>query len=244
MKKLLTALLAVVLVSTVSAQNNEIKQPRTINVSGSAEMEVVPDEIYVQVELREYKKGTVKIDIESIKKNFIKAVTGLGIADTNISVQGYQGYDANYWWYRKNKKKNPDMMASINYWVKLNNTKRMDELVEKLDDEATQNFFIAKVSHSKVQEFKKQLKIEAVKAAKEKAIYLAGAIGEGIGNALNINEPHEIGFYPPVYGRAANMAMKTEAIEQHAAGDGASSPNIDFKKIKYKFEVNATFALK
>ncbi len=30
-----------------------IKQ-KTINVSGLAEMEVVPDEIYVQVELREY----------------------------------------------------------------------------------------------------------------------------------------------------------------------------------------------
>jgi uncharacterized protein YggE len=243
MKKILTGLLAVIMFSSANAQTNDVRQPRTINVSGTAEMEVVPDEIFVQVELREYKKSTGKVDIESIKKNFIKAVTGIGIADTNISVQGYQGYDANYWWYRKNKKKNPDMMASISYWVKLTSTKKMDELVEKLDDEATQNFFIAKVSHSKVQEFKKQLKIEAVKAAKEKATYLAGAIGEGIGNAININEPHEIGFYPPIMGRAANMSMKTEAIEQQAAGD-ASSPNIDFKKIKYKFEVNATFALK
>ena len=241
MKNVLTTLLAFALISTATAQNTEAKQPRIINVNGSAEMEVVPDEIFVQVELREYKKGVSKIDIESIKKHFIKAVTGIGISDTNISVQGYQGYDANYWWYRKNKKKNPDMMASITYWVKLTSTKKMDELVEKLDDEATQNFFIAKVSHSKVQEFKKQLKIEAVKAAKEKATYLAGAIGETIGNAININEPHEIGYYPPMFGRAANMAVKTEAVEQQA-GD-ASSPNIDFKKIKYKFEVNVTFGL-
>ena len=241
MKKLLTCLVTIALLSTATAQNNE-KQPRIINVNGTAEMEVVPDEIYVQVELREYKKGVTKVDIETIKKHFIKAVVGIGIADTNISVQGFQGYDANYWWYRKNKKKNPDMMASISYWVKLNNTAKMDQLVEKLDDEATQNFFIAKVSHSKVQEFKKQLKIEAVKVAKEKATYLAGAIGESIGNAININEPHEIGFYPPMYGRAANMAVKSQAVEQEA-GD-ASSPQIDFKKIKYKFEVNVTFGLK
>lgn len=231
-------------VATANAQTNEIKQPRTINVSGTAEMDVVPDEIYVQVELREYKKGITKIDIETIKKNFIKAVIDLGIADTNISIESYQGYDTNYWWYRKNKKKNPDMMASINYWVKLTSTKNMDALVEKLDDEATQNFFIAKVSHSKMLDFKKQLKIEAVKAAKEKAVYLAGAIGEGISNAININEPREIGYYSPMIGRSANMAMKSESMEQHAAADGASSPNIDFKKIKYKFEVNATFALK
>ena len=30
--------------------------PKTINVTGSAEMDIVPDEIYVQVDLREYKK--------------------------------------------------------------------------------------------------------------------------------------------------------------------------------------------
>jgi uncharacterized protein YggE len=241
MKAIITAIFAVVLMSAASAQNAEVKQPRVINVSGTAEMEIVPDEIYVQVELREYKKGTTKVDIETIKKNFIKAVISLGIADTNISVQGYQGYDANYWWYKKNKKKNPDMMASINYWVKLSSTKKMDELVDKLDDEATQNFFIAKVAHSRMQEIKKQLKIEAVKAAKEKATYLAAAIGEGIGNAISINEPHEIGIYAPMM-RQANMEMKAMATQ--AAGDASSSPQIDFKKIKYHFEVNVTFGLK
>ena len=119
-------------------------------------------------------------------------------------------------------------------------TKKMDELVDRLDDEATQNFFIAKVSHSKVQEFKKQLKMEAVKAAKEKATYLAAAIGESVGHAININEPQEIGFYAPMMRQSANMAMKN--VENEQAGD-ASAPNIDFKKIKYKFEVNVTFAL-
>ena len=111
---------------------------KTINVSGTAEMEVVPDEIYVQVELREYdKKGSGKVDIETIKNNFIKAALGIGISETNIRVQGYQGWDGNYWWYKKNKKKNPDMKASITYRVKLPTTKKMDELVEKMDDEAT-----------------------------------------------------------------------------------------------------------
>ncbi len=39
--------------------------PKTITVNGSAEMEIVPDEIYVQVELKEYeKKGSAKMDLE------------------------------------------------------------------------------------------------------------------------------------------------------------------------------------
>ena len=53
------------------------------------------------------------------------------------------------------------------------------------------------MAHSKEKEFKKQLKIQAVKAAKEKAIYLAGAIGENIGEAITINEPNEMNIYQP-----------------------------------------------
>ena len=54
----------------------------------------------------------------------------------------------------------------------------MDKLVEKLDDEATQNFIIANTSHSKMTEFRKQLKIKAVQAAKDKGIYLTEALAK------------------------------------------------------------------
>lgn len=242
MKKIITSVLAVAFLFSAKAQyaENQVRQ-RTINVSGTAELEVVPDEIYVQVDLREYdKKGNGKVDIESIKSNFIKAATSIGIADTNITVQSYQGWDGNYWWVKKNKKQNPDMKATISYWVKVANTKKMDQLVDKLDDEATQNFFIAKVSHSKEKEFKRQLKMEAVKAAKEKAIYLAAAIGESIGNAITINEPSEMNIYQP-RAYSANMMMKQEAMQD---ASGPAEPTIDFKKIKYQFEVQTVFALK
>jgi uncharacterized protein len=240
MKKLLIALCTLISLSAFSQQDNKIQ--RTINVNGTAEMEIVPDEIYVQVELREYdKKGTGKIDIGTIKNNFLKAAKSIGLTETDLSVQGYSGWDGNYWLYKKNKKQNPDMKAGITYWVKVNSTAKMDELVNKMDDEATQNFFIAKVSHSKLQEFKKQLKVEAIKAAKEKAVYLAAAIGENVGEAITINEPNEVGYYPtPVY-RTANVMM-----EQKMAGVGAdaSAMNVDFKKLKLQFDVNVVFALK
>jgi uncharacterized protein YggE len=236
------SILSILWMINLSAQTPEPIKQKTINVSGVAEMEVVPDEIYVQVDLREYdKRAGGKIDIETIKDNFIKAALSIGIKETDISVQGYQGTDGNYWWIKKNKKKNPDMKAGITYQVKLGSTKKMDELVQKLDDEATQNFFISRVSHSKIQDYKKQLKIQAVQAAKEKAAYLAEAINEKAGEALTINEPNEVMFYPqPVY---ANRVMKAEEMATDNAG-GEPEPVIDFKKMKLKFEVNATFALK
>jgi uncharacterized protein YggE len=240
MKRIFMGLLAVFSLLSIDAISQEPIKHKTINVSGVAEMEVVPDEIYVQVELREYdRKGGGKVDIEAIKNAFLKAASSIGLSESDISVQGYQGWDGNLWIYKKNKKRNPDLKASITYQVKLATTKKMDELVQKLDDEATQNFFISRVSHSKLQAFKRELKIQAVKAAKDKAIYLAEAINEKAGDAITINEPNEIGSYPPpVY---ANRMMKAEAVGQ-TAGDAAM--NVDFKKIKLQFEVNATFALK
>ncbi|WP_207492449.1 SIMPL domain-containing protein [Aridibaculum aurantiacum] len=242
MKKIFLLLLVCSQLITLRANSQDANRQKTVNVSGTAEMEIVPDEIYVHVELREYdKKGGSKVDIDKIKNDFLKAALAVGIPETDLSVQGYQGWDGNQWWYKKNKKKNPDMKASITYQVKLASTRKMDELVQKLDDEATHNFFIARVSHSKIQDLKKQLKIQAVKAAKEKAIYLSEAIGEKVGDAISINEPNEVQFHPqPVY---ANRMMAQEAT-MAADFRAPSSPEIDFKKMKLKFDVHVTFSLK
>ncbi len=241
MKRIITGMVVFFNLMSLFALSQETIKQKTINASGMAEMEVVPDEIYVQVQLREYdKKGGAKIDIDAIKNNFLKAAAGIGLSENDISVQGYQGWDGNFWLYKKNKKKNPDLKASITYQVKLSGTKKMDELVQKLDDEATENFFISRVSHSKLQEFKKQLKIQAVKSAREKANYLAEAINEKAGEALTINEPNEINPYPP-QPMFANRMMEAKAAT--GAGD-EQMPDIDFKKMKLQYEVNVVFALK
>lgn len=242
MKRMITGLIVFLNLLSLHAVSQDTIKHKTVNVSGIAEMEVVPDEIYVQIQLREYdKKGGTKTDIDAIKNDFLKAALNTGISENDITVQGYQGWDGNYWWYKKNKKKNPDLKASITYQVKLASTKKMDELVQKLDDEATRNFFISRVSHSKIQEFKKQLKIQAVKSAREKANYLADALNEKAGEALTINEPNEIIPYPqPMY---TNRMMEAKVAMDAGAGD-EQMPNIDFKKIKLQYEVNVVFALK
>lgn len=234
MKRILTLIAAVFTIAVAKAQT--ITQPRMINVSGSAEMEIVPDEIYVQIDLREYdKKNFGKVDIDKIKNEFLFNAKSMGLSENEISVQGYSGYDQNYWYNRKNRK-NPDLKASVTYIVKLRTVSQIDQLVSKLDDEATQNFFIQRVSHSKLNDYKQQLKIQAIKNAKLKAQSFAEAIGEKVGQAITINEPNEVGNYPrPVY---AARAMKAESMD-------ASAPaiDVDWKKMKLQFDVSVSFAL-
>ncbi len=230
---LLTA--ATCLFISVKAQNN-VPMQRTITATGNAKIEVVPDEIYVAVYLREYdKKGSGKVDIETIKNNFFSACKSLGLNDTDVVVQSYQGYDGTIYQYKKNKKQNPDLKAGINYWVKVASLKRMDELVNKLDDEATQNFYIAKTDYSKREELSLKMKQEAIKAAKEKAIALAAAINEKVGDAVTITEPNEMGDNPP----RPLFAMAKMAT----ADNNEPAMNVDFKKMKIEYEASVTFAL-
>jgi uncharacterized protein YggE len=218
---------------------------KTISVTGSAALEIVPDEIYLQVDLKEYqKKGKEKVDIDQIKKSFIQSCKDAGIADSCVTVYNYEGTNGKSWTLRK-KKDEEDLKATISYWIKLNSPSKVDELVNRLDDDATINFFIAEISHSKIIEFRKQLKIQAIKAAKEKAIYLTEAINEKIGKAITINEPSE--YYSTDsrdnYKSTLNVFSNSMANTNGSYESGESNSNVDFKKIKLRYEVSVVFAL-
>jgi len=222
------------------SQTEKNPYPKTITVTGSAEIEIIPDEIYVQVDLKEYdKKGQGKISIDKIKQDFLNNVKSLGIPDSLISIAGYDGFNGNPWWRKKNKKE--ELYASIAYQLKLKSSKQVDDLVDRLDDNATQNFFIQRTASSKMIELRRNLKIQAVRAAKEKAGYLAAAIDEKIGETVTINEPMEY-FTPYVQNiRVANKMMAQE-MQQSGVADDATA--VDFKKIKLKYDVTVVFALK
>jgi uncharacterized protein len=254
MQKLVLVILTVLSLQLAYAQQPGVQfvnnpYPKTITVSGSAEMEIVPDEIFVNIELKEYqKRGESKKDIEGIKTNFLESCKAVGIADSLISIVAYSGAGPGQSYYHSRKKRKPtDMFASITYQVKFKTSKLMDDLVEKLDDDATANFSISRVSHSKITEFRKQLKIRAIQAAKDKGIYLTEAIGEKLGEAITVNEPDEA--LTPRFNLGGNALFSNSnylAIESQTrvdAGEGYSN-EVDFKKMKMRFEVSVVFALK
>jgi hypothetical protein len=238
MKRILATIFLISLGWNCFSQTNKNPFPKTITVTGTAETEIIPDEIYVQVDLKEYdKKGQGKVSIDKIKQDFLNTVKTLGIPDSLISIAAYDGLNGNPWYRKKHKK--DELYASISYQIKLKNSKQVDDLVDRLDDNATQNFFIQRTASSRITELRKKLKMEAVKAAKEKAIYLAEAINENIGEAVTINEPVE--YFVP-FPQDLRMANKTMMMQDQAAEDNATP--VDFKKIKLKYDVTVVFALK
>ena len=79
--------------------------------------------------------------------------------------------------------------------------------------------------------------MQAVKNAKDEAVYLASALNDNVGPALTINDPNESSNYPqPMY--KLNTLMAADA-------NTATPPmNVDFKKIKIEMNVNVIFLLK
>jgi|SRR6218665_2916556 len=240
MKSILTIFAFALLTQTASAQGGQSAYasnpyPKTISVNGSAEMEIVPDEIYVQIRLGEYQeKGKTVKSLDKIKAEFLSAYKSIGMPDSLISIAAYSG--AGDYYEQKKKKKPSDMLAEITYQIKFSSSKQMDALVDKLDDEATKSFRIVSTSHSRITEFRKQLKIKAIQSARDKAIYLSEAIGEKPGDAISISEPVEWQAAPYI----ANFAQ----IRMNESTTDDNMQGVDFKKIKLKFDVQAVFALK
>jgi uncharacterized protein len=235
MKKMTITLVMLFSLVYANAQNEKNLFPRTITVTGSAEMEIIPDEIYVQVDLKEYdKKGQGKVNIDRIKHDFLLSVKSLGIPDSLVSIAAFDGLNSNPWWRKKHKK--DELYATISYQVKVSNSNQLDQLVDILDDNATENFFIQRTATSRMEELRKKLKIDAIKAAREKADYLSEAINEKTGVAVTINEPVEY-FTPYVYNmKASNIQLREQAMTPEDA-------TVSFKKIKLKYDITVVFAL-
>jgi len=234
-------IVACALIATTTATFGQtiIQQPKIkkIVVTGSSEMEVDPDEIYVNFLLREYHNNRKeKIGIENIQKEFLEACSKAGVPKENIRVEGMSGNAYGDWFIRK-RKKDPDFVANITYIIKFSSSKMIDELVPRLNDDAVSNMYISKKTHSKMEEFRKDVKIKATQAAKEKAQYLCNSIGEKLGNAILIEEIYSDGQYYPMMMKS-NVAF--EGAADAAYGGETSMP---FEKIKIRYEIRAEFEL-
>ena len=243
MNKLAKALLFSTLIFTnafvSNAQQVIMEKPlvKKIEVTGSAEQEVLPDEIFVTVSLREYfkdKDNKNKIDIMVLEKQLQKAVEEAGIPKENFTIGTINGYRE--WW---GKKKPTTFLESKSYILKVPNLYKVDGIISKVDDKGIAYTNIDRYEFSKIEQLRKEIKIKALQAAKEKAKYLLEGIGEQIGEALDIIEIDQSYSPQPVY---SNMMMRSARVE--ATADAMPESNVDVQKIKVRYEMKASFRIK
>jgi uncharacterized protein YggE len=235
MKKLMT--LAFVALFSVSALAQQVDLRRKINVSGSAETEVTPDIIYISISLKEYLKDNnskKKVDITTLENQLYAAVQKAGLDKENLMINNLSSFS-----WATEKKKNPDFLASKQYRLKVSDLNRFNDIIGAVDPKGIASTNIESYDYSKITSLKKELKIQALQAAKAKATYLVEALGDKLGSAIDIQEI-ENQVYPQAMYRTSNMMMKAESADMA----GAAAPDIDFKKIKLNYVMNVVFEIK
>lgn len=239
MKRLFFAFLLSGYTFATNAQDNMAKDPvKKIEVTGSAEMEIVPDEIYFSISLKEYfkdeKNQKDKVTIDVLEKQLIAAVIKAGFPRDNLTIKAISGYRT---W--TGKKKPLYFLESKRYILKMNNLYKSDVILDEVDDKGIEFVNIDHVDHSQIKDFRKEIKINALKAAKEKASYLLESINEKIGDVLMIEELDDQYYTPQPM--MANMRMM-----KAGAGDAANmeDSSLEYQKIKLSYKMKAAFKIK
>jgi uncharacterized protein YggE len=237
-------LVVLLLISTTSYSQvipSQQEEKPYIEVLGTAETDVIPDEIYVSITIRERFVNKVKISIEEQEEKLKIAIKGLGVDLYSLSLS-----DANADYVRVRYMKK-DLLTKKEYTIKLTNATSVGQLFLELDKLEITDAFISKVDHSKKDSLQKDVNIKAIKVAKAKADYLLNAIGEQTGKPLLIRETEITPArntnqeYLNVRGSRSNISeyyvdgVKVDSIEKN---------EIQFRKIKFRTSIYIKFAIK
>jgi uncharacterized protein len=230
MKTTLTILFVFVCLFSFAQDTKNFIDQNYIEVTGKAEIEIVPDEIYIQIFINEGDyKG--KESLEMLEKNMLKKLQEIGIdLKKDFAVKDMSSNFKNYWL------KKTDIFTSKEYQLIVHTAPVAGRVFRELEALGISNISIAKVDNSEMEKFKKEVKVNAIKIGHENAVLLAEAIGQTVGRAIYIreNEP----FFPM---QANVMMVRAKGI---ATDESYTEPDMEFEKIKLEYSVQVFFELK
>lgn len=166
---------------TIPELSYEVRQPY-IDVTGTATKEIVPDEIYVLISLIEKTNDKGSPSIQSQEERIRAILNGLKLDVSNIKLSDTKSEVMII------DNKEAGIKTTKDYVLKLKTANEVSEVFGRLSNANIKVFKILRITHSKIDEYQKEVKIAALKAAKEKAEFLLTAVGEKPGRALEINE--------------------------------------------------------
>jgi len=241
--------LALLALSVSAASAQLVDTRRIIKVTGSSSLVVTPDIIPVHINIREYYEEEFQygkypsdyktlVTLESIERDLMSKIRALGIADTAVKVEQLGTTWRPYWDYNNDGKNDVlgPMLRRKNIIVTLNNLAVADKLLNSLSMNGVDNISLGTLRHSKEQEHRKQVKIAAMKAAREKAQYLVESVGAKLGQILNITEVNDTySWYPR--NTASNSAFSNTSI------DASESADVQVRDITVRYEMEAMFEI-
>lgn len=163
------------------SQEFNFENYRHINVQGISTMEVIPDEIKVKVVLKERYIGKNKIELKIIEDKFNQILKNNDISENDVTLDKLISSLQSY------KKRAKDVLATKYYFVDFRDLVVAAEFMTELAEVDIATNIFSK-SHSKIIEYRKEVKKDALRAAIDKANYLLESAGSKRGKILRLIE--------------------------------------------------------
>jgi len=238
MKKALITSLIFISGSAVFPQTQERRQEEIpyIEVTGIAELEVVPNEIFIKIIISEKYIGKAKVSIEEQEVKLRESLKLLGIELRNLSLADA---DADYVKIGFQKK---DLLTKKEYQLNVSDALMVGKVFEALEKLEIADASIKRVSHTKIDSLRREVRINAIKAGKEKANYLLSAIGEQPGRPLIIREENQD---PSDFRAFRGTVIQRERMSNDSWSSGEPvQEEITFQKIKIRSAIYIKYEIK
>ena len=227
--KLLVVLLLII--PFVGMAQEGFKGEHFIEVTGKAEMEIEPNEIFVVTRLKEFEENKQKTSLEKLDKDFFNALKEAGIDRKRVELADVGSK------LGKIGKRDKDSFREKSYQIKLTSGQELEKFLEKLEPVKVDMVDIVKLSHSDLEKMRTDLKIKALQTAKVKAEALLKSIGSEVGKTLMVRDWDMEPVQPM-------MQMKAQRFEGGVMDQEDQPDPIAFRKIKLQSQITAQFEIK
>lgn len=227
MKRGMVLVAALMLTTSLYAQQTSVMDQPYIEVSGQAEVEVVPDKIYVQITIDGDSKGQETVLQQ--EKEMVQRFDALGIdVEKKLVVQEL---------FNSALKSNKVTTFKM-YRLEVNSATQLAHVFQALQAIGIAQAEIESVDVSNKEELIQKIRAEAAQNARQNALVLANALGQELGKALYVQDystsPYE---YMNMSTRDYAMAEVREVVAEVA-------PVLEFQKVTFNSSVRVRFLLK
>ena len=221
MKRGMVLVAALMLTTSLYAQQTNVMDQPYIEVSGQAEVEVVPDKIYVQITIDGDSKGQETVLQQ--EKEMVQRFDALGIdVEKKLVVQEL---------FNSALKSNKVTTFKM-YRLEVNSAFQALQAIGIAQAE------IESVDVSNKEELIQKIRAEAAQNARQNALVLANALGQELGKALYVQDystsPYEY----------MNMSTRDYAVSEVREVVAEAAPVLEFQKVTLNSSVRVRFLLK
>ena len=214
---------------SVSAQQAETF-PSYIEVNGVAEKEIAPNEIYLSITINE-RDSKGKISIDEQQRDMVAVLKKLGVKPA----EQLKMLDLTSSYFKRG-----NALAKAQYELKLTSAVEVARVWRALDELGISQVTVQKVSHTDIETFKKEVRADAMRAARDNARALAEAIDQKAGKCFWIAD-----YSSPVRTTFAVANMKARGVMEESVSFDAmvEEEGLEFQTINLQHRVQAKFVL-